>query len=85
MAARLKRSHQDDIRAKIQADRLIAWLHAGIFDELFQGKKVELIAVKVSAVNCLLNKSIPDLTRAELSGPDGGPFEFAEVIRRVVK
>jgi len=70
----LKPHHQDDVRRKIQADRIINWLQAGIFGEDFQRKPVELSAEKVSAAKALLNKTLPDLTKTELTGKDGGPF-----------
>jgi hypothetical protein len=80
MAARIRKSHQDDIRKKIQADRLISWLHAGVFGTKFQGRYVELTPDKVSAAKGLLNKALPDLARTELSGPDGAPLTV-EVVR----
>lgn len=75
MGARtLKPHHQDDIRAKIQADRLIAWLQAGVLGEQFQGHDVTLTTEKVAAAKALLAKCIPDLTKAELTGKDGESF-----------
>lgn len=74
MAARIKARHQDDIRAKIQADRLLAWLHAGIFGTKFQGKSVTLTGEKVSAAKALLNKRLPDLTSTELTGDPKKPL-----------
>lgn len=75
MAARLRAHHQDDIRRKIQADRLIEWLQAGVFGTKFQKKDVVLTHEKVSAAKALLNKILPDLTRAELTGLNGGPVQ----------
>lgn len=75
MAARLRKGHQDDVRAKIQTDRLLAYLHAGIFGTKFQGKDVVLTEVKVSAIKALLNKRLPDLARTEVTGEDGGPLK----------
>lgn len=63
--------HQDDVRAKIQADRLIQYLQAGIFGTKFQGKDVVLETAKVNAINILLKKTLPDLTATELTGKDG--------------
>lgn len=79
MAARIKAQHQDAIRAKIQADRLLAWLQAGIFGTKFQGKDVVLTSDKVSAVRTLLNKRLPDLSAVTLSGDKDKPITFAEV------
>lgn len=80
MAARLRKSHQDDVRAKIQTDRLLAYMHAGVFGTKFQGKDVELTPVKVSAIKCLLDKRLPDLARTEVTGDDGGPV-VVEIVR----
>ena len=67
--------HQDDVRKKIQADRIISWLQAGIFGTKFQNKPVDLSAEKVSAAKALLNKTLPDLTKTELTGENGGPVQ----------
>lgn len=88
MAARLKTRHQADIRLKIQADRIIALLQAGIFGTKFQRKAVTLTSEKVAAARLLLNKCLPDLVRTELTGADGKPVELrtiddVEVARRV--
>lgn len=72
MAARNNPRHQDAIRKKIQADRLIAWMQAGVFGTKFQGKPVVLSPERVSAAKALLNKCLPDLTKAELTGEGGG-------------
>lgn len=84
MAARLNARHHETIRQKIQADRIVAWLQAGIFGTQYQKKNVELSAEKVSAAKALLNKCLPDLTRTEVSGKDGKAIEVTEVVRKVV-
>ena len=71
MAARLRLRHQEDVRAKIQVDRLITYLHAGIFGEKFQEKEVSLDAVKVSAIKALLDKRLPNLSQVQGTGEDG--------------
>lgn len=71
MAARLRKTHQEDVRAKIQTDRLVAYMHAGVFGEKFQGKDIELTPVKVSAIKCLLDKRLPDLSQIQGAGEDG--------------
>lgn len=81
MAARLKKRHQDDVRAKIQVDRLIDYLHAGIFGTKFQGKDVDLTPVKVSAINALIGKRLPDLKAVEHSGnPDRPVAQRIEMV-----
>ena len=71
MAARINKRHQDDVRKKIQTDRLIAYMHAGVFGTKYQGKDVELTQVKVSAIKCLLDKRLPDLSQVQGAGDDG--------------
>lgn len=74
MAARIRRPHQDEVRAKIQASQLINVLqnHAlGITEELPQ--------TRIKAIEILLRKSIPDLSAIELGGPDGGAVKFEVV------
>lgn len=85
LAARLNPRHQDAIRQKIQADRIIAWLQAGIFGTKFQSKPVELTPDKVSAAKALLNKSLPDLTKAEIGGEGGGPIKARVTVEFVGK
>lgn len=85
MAARLRKTHQEDVRAKIQADRLLAWLQAGIFGTKFQGHSVELTSEKVSAAKALLNKRLPDLVRSELAGDPDNPVVISEITRKIIK
>lgn len=75
MAERIRKSHQEDVRKKIQTDRLISYLHAGIFGTKYQGKDVELTPVKVSAINSLLNKRLPDLKAIEHSSDPDKPVQ----------
>lgn len=83
MAARLRKTHQDDVRAKIQTDRLVAYMHAGVFGEKFQGKDIELTTVKVSAIKCLLDKRLPDLSQIQGAGEDGA-HKIAGTIKVVI-
>lgn len=83
MAARMRKSHQDDVRAKIQVDRLIAYMHAGIFGDKYQGKQVELDAVKVSAIKALLDKRLPNLSQVQGTG-DGGAHKIDAKVEVVI-
>lgn len=71
MAARMRKTHQDDVRAKIQCDRIVAWMQAGLFGTKFQGKPVDLTSEKVSAAKALLNKRLPDLSQVSGPGENG--------------
>lgn len=60
MAARMRKTHQDDVRAKIQASQLINVLqnHAlGLTEELPQSR--------LKAIEILLKKTIPDLSQLD--------------------
>jgi hypothetical protein len=49
--------HPDEVRAKIRATELVNRLHSHIFD------KLELSLSQVRAIDILLKKCVPDLTR----------------------
>lgn len=60
MAARMRKTHQDDVRAKIQASQLINVLqnHAlGLTEELPQSR--------LKAIEILLKKTLPDLSQMD--------------------
>jgi len=68
MATRFKLQHQADIRTKIQTERLVAYLQAGIFGEQYQKRDITLTAEKISAIRVLLAKTLPDLSAIQHSG-----------------
>lgn len=70
MAARLRASHQEDIKKKIQGVHLVKLLQ----DHALDGK--ELNATRLDAAKFLLNKIISNAP-TEVSGPDGGPVEIS--------
>jgi len=79
MAARLRKTHQDDVRAKIQASQLVNVLqnHAlGLSDGKFS-------QTRLKAIEILLRKSVPDLSAVTLTGEDGGPVQVEKIIREV--
>lgn len=57
MARKLLKHHQDDLRAKIQADKLIRMLH-----EAADGTK-EMNQTRVQAAKILLDKSLSNATQ----------------------
>lgn len=62
MAARLRKSHQEDVRLKIQASQLINRLTDHVFD------RVEMKPTQISAAIALLKKSVPDLQSVQHTG-----------------
>jgi hypothetical protein len=78
MAARtLRTKHSDEVRAKIQASQLINRLNDHVHG------KVTLSSTQVRAAEILLRKSVPDLSRVEMSGPDGGGIPTMVTITHV--
>ncbi|MES2323267.1 MAG: hypothetical protein V4633_13465 [Pseudomonadota bacterium] len=75
MAARLRKTHQDDVRTKIQASQLINVLQ----NHALGTTEVELSPSRLKAIEILLRKSLPDLQSVEHTGPDGGPMEVTRV------
>lgn len=71
MAARIRKPHQDEVRAKIQASQLINVLQ----DHALGKDEKELSPTRLKAIEILLRKSIPDLSATEITGEDGGPIK----------
>lgn len=69
MAARLRKTHQEDVRAKIQASQLV-----NVLQDHALGITGELSASRLKAIEILLRKTVPDLSQvqAEITGADGG-------------
>ena len=61
--------HPDEVRAKIQAHRLVQVLQQFIFGEVDKDgiKLADLSMPQVRAIDCLLRKVVPDLTRTLIS------------------
>jgi len=60
MAARLRKNHQEEVRAKIQASALINVLTA-----CATGKQ-DLSSTRLTAIKILLDKSLPDLSDVKI-------------------
>lgn len=70
MAARIRKNHQDSVRAKIQASQLINYLEK----HALSGVGSKHASTRVKAAAALLNKCLPDLARTEHAGDGGGPL-----------
>lgn len=79
MAARLRRPHQDEVRAKIQASQLINVLQKHALSD----DAPELSTSRLKAIEILLRKSVPDLSSVELGGPEGGDIPFGLSVKFV--
>ena len=73
MAARIRKTHQDEIRAKIQVSALINRVNdyaTGILSD------EDVSPNRLNAIKLLLNKSLPDLQSIEHIGEGGGAIKF---------
>lgn len=68
MAARLKKRHSDEVRAKIQASLLINRLQSCAMG------KLELSSVQVRAIETLLDRSVPKLSQIQHVGDPDNPI-----------
>lgn len=80
MAARLRKTHQEDIRTKIKVSQLINVLenHAlGITEELTQSR--------IKSIEILLNKTLPNLQSTEFKGDADSPLAITLIERKIVR
>lgn len=67
MAKRLRLTHQEDVKKKIQASQLVNLLQNHALNDN------EVSATRIDAAKFLLNKLLSNApTQTELSGPEGG-------------
>lgn len=82
MAARIRKQHQEDVRARIQVSNLITRVQKYALGELADE---DISPNRLSAIKLLLSKSLPDLTSVEITGDPDNPLAIQEVERRIVK
>jgi len=73
MAARLRKTHQDDVRLKIKVTELINRVQSYALGEL---DDADVSSNRLNAIKLLLNKALPDLQSVELTGDAGNPVAF---------
>lgn len=73
MAARIRAKHQDEIRAKIQTSALIHRVNEYAMGNL---SDEDVSTNRLNAIKLLLAKSLPDLSRVEITGEGGGPVQI---------
>lgn len=79
MAARLRKTHQDDVRVKIQTSQLL-----NVLQNHALGKTEELTQSRLKAIEILLRKSLPDLSTVQLQGDKDNPLTIEKIERVVV-
>lgn len=77
MAERLRKTHQDDVRAKISTSQLINRLTEHALGN------IELSQSQVRAIEILIKKTLPDLSAIQLSGDEDNPVEVVTRIELV--
>ena len=82
MAARLRKTHQEDVRAKIKVSNLITRVQKYADGEL---SDEDISPNRLNAIKLLLGKALPDLSTVQLTGDPQNPLAFTEVTRKVVK
>lgn len=60
MAARMRKTHQEDVRTKIQASQLI-----NVLQNHALGNLEELSPTRLKAIEILLKKTLPDLSQMD--------------------
>lgn len=82
MAARLRKTHQDDVRTKIKVTELINRVQdyaLGILED------EDVSSNRLNAIKLLLNKALPDLQSVEITGDEDKPVAFTRIERVIVK
>lgn len=73
MAARMRKTHQDDVRAKIQVgnllNRLTKYANGELSDE-------DISPNRLNAIKLLLAKALPDLSSVSITGDSNHPVAF---------
>lgn len=81
MAARLRKTHQDDVRTKIKVSQLLNALQNHAFGTEPKGK--ELSPSRLRAIEILLKKTLPDLSQTDMSigGLKGAPPVQVNIVK----
>ena len=77
MAVRMRKTHQDDVRAKIKVSALLTRLDKYVHGELTDE---DVSPNRLNAIKLLLAKALPDLSSVQITGDGGGPVQV-EIIR----
>jgi len=72
MAARIRKKHQEETRARIQTSQLINRLQNHALSEEVD----ELKPSQLRAIEILLKKSLPDLQSTEITGDSDSPMQL---------
>jgi hypothetical protein len=81
MAARIRRTHQDEIRAKIKVSNLLTRLTKYAEGELSDD---DISPNRLNAIKLLLSKTLPDLSSIQLTGDADNPVAVTSIERSII-
>lgn len=81
MAARLRKTHQDEVRTKIKVSNLITRLTKYAEGELSDD---DISPNRLNAIKLLLSKALPDLSSVQLTGDPDQPVAIQEITRKII-
>jgi hypothetical protein len=82
MPARIRKTHQDEIRSKIQVSNLLTRVHKYAMGEL---SDEDISSNRLNAIKLLLAKTLPDLSSVEITGDTDNPLAIEMIERKVIK
>lgn len=74
MAARIRKTHQDDVRKRIEVSNLITRVQKYANGEL---SDEDISPNRLNAIKLLLNKALPDLSSVQITGDPDNPIEIS--------
>ena len=80
MAARLRKTHQDDVRTKIKVTELINRVQDYALGKL---EDADVSSNRLNAIKMLLAKALPDLSSVQITGDAENPLNVVLVIELV--
>lgn len=72
MATRMRQTHQEEVRAKIQVSNLLTRVTKYAMGELTDE---DISPNRLNAIKLLLSKALPDLSSVQISGDPEAPVE----------
>lgn len=80
MAARIRKTHQDDVRKRIEVSNLLTRVQKYANGEL---SDEDISPNRLNAIKLLLSKALPDLQSIQITGDSENPL-IIESIKRIV-
>jgi hypothetical protein len=81
MAARLRKTHQDEVRSKIQVSNLIHRVNEYAMGNLSDD---DISSNRLNAIKLLLAKALPDLQSIEITGDADNPLAITTIERVII-